>query len=385
MQKKEQSLNRLVSLTFDESPAVRKNAAKELGEIDDPAALFALFELSYDKDVGVKNAALDILEGKKARKQEEAMSFSEIFSPKNQEPEQKATENIPMTAREKVLQPITKLFERRLSKEKADRLRSKMMPAIEKMYMKSVSTPSAAENDSEKKAVQEFLTSYLEAVSDMSQSAMQAQPALSQQIPQEFGVHEELAVDLETIGTKEAVLDNCSKEIAVVESADLAEIKEENDLEKLPDTIFKKAYETMMLAGGDEEVMRSEMRRLTRNYEKEVKLAYSLAKKKFKETKLTHITKIRDNMRNVNTEELIVKEAEHKEYAKTKKSTATYTRVIVNDEEGDEGVVYLFDGRGSVLRAGMKVKIVRGQVKTFDFSHETALTIGAKGNVYIVL
>jgi hypothetical protein len=33
----------------------------------------------------------------------------------------------------------------------------------------------------------------------------------------------------------------------------------------------------------------------------------------------------------------------------------------------------------------MRIRVVKGYVKAFDFSEETALTISKKGNVYIVL
>jgi len=376
MQVKTPTLNKLVSLTFDEDPNVRKQAARSLGELDDPAALFALVELSYDKDVGVKKVAQDILDLKKKDK-EEVMSFAEIFSSKDDGEEEK-TEEEKLSKKDKVLRPITKIFEKKLGKEKAERLKSKMMPAIEKIYQKSVSSKPKTDNE-DKTAMQEFLTSYLEAVSDISDNGMAGE------VEPEFAVHEELAGELDSIGTKEKRFELVSREIAEIEAVEQIEQKQEEDLGKLPDTAFKKAYETMMTSGGDDEVMKREMKRMMRNAEKDIKLAYNLAKKKFKETKITHLTKIRDGMRNINTEDLDVREVENMEYAKTKKATDVVTRVMLNDEEGNEGIVYLFDGRGSVLKPGMKIKVVRGYVKSFDFSGETAITISKKGNVYIVL
>lgn len=368
MQAKTPSLNKLVSLTFDEDPHVRKKAAKTLGEIDDPAAIFALVELSYDKDLGVKKVAQDILE-KKKQSQEEVMSFAEIFSSREVEEE---PENIPSSKKDKVLQPITKIFEKSLGKEKAERLRSKMMPTIEKIYHQRAGREKPAEH--EKTPMQEFLTSYLEAVSDIGDGPSGEEP---------FEVHEELVGSLDSVGSEKR-LDMVSREIAEIEAAEMVEQKQEEDLEKLPDTAFKRAYETMMLSGGDDAIMKKEMKRLVRNIEKDVKLAYNLAKKKFKETKITHLTKIRNGMRNINTEDLIVKAVEHGEYAKSKKTKEAYTRVMVNDEEGNEGIIYLFEGRGFALEPGMKVRVVKGFVKSFEFSGETAITI-TKGNVYIVL
>lgn len=90
-------------------------------------------------------------------------------------------------------------------------------------------------------------------------------------------------------------------------------------------------------------------------------------------------------MRNINTDPLLVRSVENMEYQKTKKIKAIVTRILVNDDEGNEGVVYLFEDRGIALQPGMKIKVQRALAKTFKFSGETALTLGKKSNIYIVL
>jgi hypothetical protein len=384
MQSAPPSLNKLVSLSFDESPKVRREAAKSLGALDDPAALFALVELSYDKDPTVKTVAQDILDQKK-RSEKEVMSFAEMFSSGKKEEPGGVLQ--PMETKEKVLQPITMLFEKRLGKEKADRVKQKMMPAIEKIYMKTVEDREREPTEeSGRQAMQEFLTSYLEAVSDVGEMAPSRTHEKEETLPDELKVHEELADDLGEVTTKERQFEMVAREVGEIEAAEeVAEKRQDVTVQSLPDTVFKKAYEAMMLSDGDDAIMKHEMERAIKNAKHDVKLAYTLAKKRFKETDITHITKIRNGMRNVNTEDLVVKESETMEYDKSKKVKDTVTRMVVNDEEGNEGVVYLFEGRGGQVRPGQKIRIVRGCVKTFDFSGETALTISKKGNVYIVL
>jgi len=126
------NISKLVSLTFDENPEVRKDVAKKLGEIDDPAAKFALIELSFDKDTRVREAAQKCLDTKKTT-EPELMSFATIFAAPGKE-------ELPQTqadVKEKVLRPITQIFERRLGKERAEMVKSKMMPSIEKIYQKA--------------------------------------------------------------------------------------------------------------------------------------------------------------------------------------------------------------------------------------------------------
>jgi len=392
------NINKLVSLSFDENPEVRKQAAKSLGELNDPAASFALVELSFDKDPSVRVIAQQYLD-KRKQAEPELMSFANIFSTgaKKEKEQPKADEDIPTDAREKMLQPITRIFEKRLGKEKAEAVKSKMMPTIEKIYLNTVQQQGSSKKKNEesgRKAMQEFLTNYLEVISDIDQigsgqpsaepSEAVPQPEASAEVKEPIEANEPLSGELEEVG-KQNKLDKVSSEIVGVEMQESAEIKEEEEIAKLPDTFFKKAYETMMLSGGDDEIMHRELKRMLQDVEREITLAFKLAKKKFKEIKITNITKIKDGMRNINTEPLVVKSVENMQYQKTKKQSATLTRVLVNDEDGNEGVIYLFEGRGVELKPQMRMKVVRGMAKSFDFSGETALVLGKKGNVYIVL
>ncbi|MFH0884246.1 MAG: HEAT repeat domain-containing protein [Candidatus Micrarchaeota archaeon] len=401
------NINKLVSLTFDERPDVRKQAAKSLGEVNDPAAVFALVELSFDKDPSVRETAQLYLD-KKKQTEPDLMSFATIFSThdkKDNEPEE-----APADAKEKMLRPITQIFEKRLGKEKADIAKTKMMPTIEKIYLKAHQqhgSKTKKYEESGRKVMQEFLTNYLEVMSDLdrigdgpnlpfvpaAEPAKDAQPA-AQQPPQPqqpaTGIPTPpsmpvLENELEEVGRGAEPPDKLSSQAASLELQEIEEIKEHEEIEHLPDTFFKKAYETMMLSEGDEDVMKQEMNRMIEDARREIGLAFRMAKKRFKEMNVTNITKIKDGMRNINTDLLTAKTVENMEYQKTKKVKATATRVLVNDEAGNEGIIYLFDNRGALLQIGMRIKIVGGIAKTFEFSGETGLTLGKKGNVYIVL
>lgn len=389
------NINKLVSLTFDEKPEVRKRAAKSLGELSDPAAVFALVELSYDKDPSVRVVAQQYLE-KKKQTEPELMSFAKIFSSENEKAKDVSQEEVPSEVKEKMLKPITQIFEKRLGKERAEMARSKMMPTIEKIYLKAHQQYSSKKKTDEagRKVMQEFLTSYLEVMSDLDQIGSGLTQPIPQQNPVTVGPEErifatetgdEVSGELGEVG-KKTELNNVSAEIATLETSEIEELKEREEIEHLPDTFFKKAYETMMLSGGDDSVMKQEMEHMVNEARREIIQAFKMARRTFKEMKITNITKIKNGMRNINTDILIVKSVETMEYTKPKKIKAFLVRILINDETGNEGILYLFDGRGKEIKTGMRIKVVSGIAKAFDFADgETALTVGKKSNVYIVL
>ncbi|HID72988.1 TPA: hypothetical protein EYP38_03520 [Candidatus Micrarchaeota archaeon] len=234
--------------------------------------------------------------------------------------------------------------------------------------------------------MQEFLTSYLEVVSDINHNGEEEAEEPPEEAHEEIQkASEELVEEIGELGSKEHRHELISKEVQEIERDEEGEVQEEIHMEKMPDTLVKKAYETMMLSDGDDALMKKEMKRMISTAESDIKLAFNMAKKKFKETNITQITQIKDKMRNINTETLLVQGVESGEYQKSKKVKAAYTRIVVADEDGNEGLIYLFDDRGAPIRQGMRIKVVKGYARTFDFSGETALTVSKKGLLYIVL
>jgi len=350
---KRKELEKLISLTFDESPSVRKDAAIKLGQIDDPAAIFALLELSYDKDPDVSQTARKILEEKRNDDTAETFSFAELFEAGAEKPKKEAS--FALTKRKKLLEPIEKLFEKKLGKEKGERVKAKMMPAIERIY------DNVIEKKVDEKKVQSLLTSYLDAIGSIPEAEM------------------------ESMGRIEEELESIEESVEKEEEAEEELEKETKKPEGLEPSVFRYAMDVMRECDGDESVMLKEMKRLKKYMSEQVDLAFRIAKNRFRQIHITHLTDIKDGMRNINTDELFVVDVQHGEYQKTKTKKAIYTRVLVRDGEGSEGVIYLFEGRGQFVRPGMKIKVVKGVAKTFKFSGETAISVPKTGNVYIVL
>jgi hypothetical protein len=406
------TLNELVSLTFDASPQVRKQAAAELARYEDPAANFALLELTYDKDASVSTLARTLLDGKKVA-QPELMSFAEVFKQGGDEkPEEKRSveeERRAETAREKMMRPLQQLMERKLGKEKAAAMKGRMLPTLEKIYMKAFGKNGQV-NEQKGRAVQEMLTDYLDVISGAETHVISdAGEAKGQkpEIPEKGGKENngkegkepeaegppEDSTDgklgLQSVGTKELdmgragrEMEEISSELETPEAVEAQEVREEKE-EK--GSLFRLAYDTMLASEGDEDVMKKAMQNMVRNAEEEIKLAFKVAKGRHQQMNITHLTELKSEMRNVTTVPLLVKSVEQKEYQKSKKVKDNFTRLVVADDEGSEGVIYLFDNRGALVREGMRIKIEKGYAKTFAFSGETALSMTKKGSAYIIL
>ncbi|MDD5022565.1 MAG: HEAT repeat domain-containing protein [Candidatus ainarchaeum sp.] len=375
-------LQKLISMTFDEDPEVRKRTAKKLSILDDPGALFALIELSYDKDDSVRDTVKRILEKKQSQKTEDILSFSELFSYK-EDVQSPVSEEEQSDKKKRLLHPIELIFERRLG-SKSEIVKKKMMPSLEKVYLKAVSKNGPASETERKSAVQEFLTTYLDAISDINSSSETS--FIKETIKEKIECRDTIdsLEALEHVSSKSS-LDEEHINSILKEADELlpnSEEEQETFLKDAPDSIFKKAYELMMYSGGDIKLMKKEMKRMMRNAERDIKLAFRLASQKFREHKLTKITEIREKMRNIYTDDLLIISKEPIEFKKPRSSTNAL-RILVEDPQGNEGVIYLFDGRGETLSKGMKIKIEKGYAKVIN--DETALTIGSSGRVYIVV
>ena len=435
------NLHKLISLTFDEDADVRKKAAEELAKYpDDPAAVFALVELSYDKDESVRNYVLELLK-KHNKGERKMMSFADIFGnphAEEQKEENKTTDKSKeakkhhkhlKSKREKLLEPIVKMFERTLGKEKAEEVSKKLMPTIEKIYDKIQESETEHKNEeNRRRMMQAVLSEYLSAFEDVEPinpvNGEESETATSEKAESKSSLKslktsgKERQTQIEDVSKSEIEEKQEGKEEAENENEEenqASELLEEissvsggmdvNALEKdmeilsklehmeLPTetpeenykykTLFGKAYEIMLATDGDETIMKREMNRLIAEAKKDIKLAFKVARDKFRAKKIVLLPDLKDRMRNIYTDVLTIKDISVFEYGKRKKKQGM--RILVSDKDDNEGVVYLFDGRGSELKVGMHIKIEKGYVRTFDFSGETGLTIGKTGSLYVVV
>ena len=386
------TLHRLISLTFDSNPEVRKQAALKLADVDDPGAAFALLELSYDKNEEVASIAKSILE-KKSKKEPKLMSFADLFeqgSPKEEKSELEKKE----VEYKKILDPIDRIFEKTLGKERAKNFKVKILPQI----LKNMEKKEIKKQEHKKEVVQEVLLAYLEELGVEPLSSKSTTPSEIKELneikvereqykPLKDGVkakpEESSEIPIEEISSS---LENSSLiEKEIKEAKDDRYFTVEYEGEKIDfDVTIKPVFQIALntfLETENEAIMKKQLENIKKFYINQIELAFRIAKDKLKKKKLVHITKIRDGMRRIYTDLLTIVSIKKQSYMRTKKKRDVFLRIVVRDNEGDEGVIYLFDGRGAGLTPGMRIKIENGKAKYFSFSGETAIVLPKSGKI----
>ncbi|MCX6773814.1 MAG: hypothetical protein NTY68_02330 [Candidatus Micrarchaeota archaeon] len=385
MHNDQKEIAKLVSLTFDSNPHIRISAARKLSDSSDPAALLALLELANDKNKEVSKVAYEILEKTKLNKPD-MLPLTELFKGVDFSGGAAKAEAVPaidseeeIKRKERIIDPIQKAFERSIGKERADQLKPKLVELAFKHSDKSTVqnlltqllgfyTSGSKEEKKETKAVAVSPVAHIE--------QKEEQKIVPSQIVEQVGFTKEEEPESEEIG----------KEAELVNVDDMFSEEEKKVIEEGEPSIIKQAYDSMLVSEGDEKLIEHQAETMKKYLGHQVDIAFKLARRKFKEIRLTDITNIRNGMKNITTDILLVKKVEQKQYSRTKSSPREfYTRIIAVDPDGKEGVIYLFEGRGKFMAEGMNIYLEKAKSKTFKFSGETVLTVDNKrGKVHAV-
>jgi hypothetical protein len=196
----------------------------------------------------------------------------------------------------------------------------------------------------------------------------------------------------ESIGLEEAgfahvpanVVEKIGEEAEELSKDNLFTEEEKKVIEEGEPSIIKMAYDSMMISD-DEKLIEHQRDTMKKFLDHQVDVAFKLARRNFKEVKITDISNIKDGWKNISTDLLQVKKVEHREYMKSRSAEKhIYTRITAVDPEGKEGIIYLFEGRGTLMHEGMSIRLEKAKSKTFKFSGETVLTVDKRGKAYAI-
>src|SRR3989338_6745246 len=263
---KPDSIDRTVAQAFDSDPKVRLKVAEELGKIDDPRAIFALIELSSDKDEPVKSTALRSLGKFKEEEQEAIGSLEKLFAERK---EMKKPEELPQVSQ-------------------------RIMPSIEKLF----SMRSAPAQDP------------LHGVEKISSAPHQpsALPDSPRQVEQEE-IPRQNATNFPFGQKKEPALPQKSDYIAIEEDdREFASEEEEREIGEeelqVQNKYYHLAYRIATPPGMGKGELKREQNRLVSNFKKEVGMAFKMAEERAKEEGFVSFSNLKPGMKNLSFSEM---------------------------------------------------------------------------------
>ncbi len=362
-------IQKLIRLTFDEDPEVRKSTARKLAKIDDPAAVFALVELSTDKDDGVKELAKKLIAERPP--EEGAESIEEMFTkPKQTEISEK-----------KVRERIDRLF-KGVDERKAKRIKEKIVP----LFMQKILVNKRRSSES-KKAIrlseepEEKKAKQLKLVKEEMEKA-------TKQVDNVLTTYLSALDDIEPMfGEEKKIKTKQDKEKANIIEEEVEKIKEPE-----PEFIYEQSKSFLpffyfMLEKakhfGEKEIEK-ESKRILKNIEKDLKLASQMAIEKKRGKKINNIAdliKIKTTKRSINIDFLEVISIESFELKKGRRYQEVKTITL---KQGENQILAVIPKeRCDGLKIGDKLKLEKAIYKNFPEFSCFALTVTKTGKVFI--
>jgi len=317
----------LVSLTFDSDPQVRKRTAETLGKIDDPRAIFALLELSSDKEPTVQEAARAALDKFKEKKddQEAIVTIEQLL------------------AERKVAKTETP--------EATTATKQKLMPTLEKLFHHDEKSPKGAREKILTSLMEKFFTpkrqidykDSLSSIEHMHEGAREqvAQPPASKdalthdEITQIRSGHDEVKKT-----AVQAQQEQMEEELEEIYEKPQTQAAQEEIPEETEETVqtaahpseakpfyYRLAYELAKTAGTKKNVLMREQKRIIANLKKDVELAFKLAASKAEEEGSPSLSNLKPGLKHISLAPMQISSISEIQYGKK----GAYSKIILTD------------------------------------------------------
>jgi hypothetical protein len=367
--------DKLVARAFDSDPNVRLKVAQELASLDDPRAIFALIELSSDKDEAVKETAQRSLGNFKEEK-EEIVSIGKLLSERKAQPAQAA--GAPQTApqqamRANMMPAIERLFAH-YEPKKRESAKRKLLPSLQKLF------GFRPEELDPLKGIDKISQSSQQQVSQQQES--EAKPQNAANFP--FGKHEEpreaphQAEDEVELGEDDFELVGGERHTrGPVPLGQEGEIGEEP---VQPDEIYHYALHIATTPGMGKADMKREQNRLISDFKKRADLAFKLALAQAKEEGFATFSGVKPGMKKLSFSAMPIAKMADIAYGAKKKP---YVRISLWDEKKEMPVLV---PRERAMGIGMNDRICLKRVDA-DFiveTNEVVLIVGSKSELHVI-
>jgi len=339
---KPDDLDKIVAQAFDSDPAVRLKVANSLSKIDDPRAIFALIELSSDKDEAVKETAQRGL-GQRKDEQEEIVSIGKLLSERKSQPAQvptstgmpqQTTQSQP-TSRADMMPAIERLFAHYEPKRRESAKR-KLLPSLQKLFgfrpeeldpLRELDKISASQQ-----AHEIDRTSAPQRQTAHERNEEEGKPKNAENFP--FGKHEE---PFEPRHKAETLVEISEDDVELV-----SEGKEHHEAsydEEAPEPAqeaehgtmsryYALAYRIATSPGMGKSELKRESNRLINDFKREVELAFKLASEKAREEGLATFANLKPGMKNLSFNEMPISSISEIAYGQRRKP---YARIVLFD------------------------------------------------------
>ena len=308
---KPDSTDSLVAKAFDSDPKVRLKVAQDLGKIDDPRAVFALIELSSDKEEAVKVAAQKSL-GQFKEEAETIVSLEKLLAERK---EQKAQ---PQAVSQMMAPTIEKLFSH-YEPNKRESVKKKLFPSLQKLF-------GFSKQDLDPLHELEKIGSSAPAIVPPQQERNTVIPAENapnfpfgqkkEEVPQKSDM---LEID---DGECEPGASRSSDAQMEPEEDETSEEEKEHMRQVAENRLYSLAYRIATTPGMGKAELKREQNRLLANFKKEVGLAFKLAEERAAEEGLASLSNLKPGMKNLSFAEMQIVSISDTGYGAKKKPFA---------------------------------------------------------------
>ena len=321
-------VDRMVSQAFDSDPAVRMKVAQGLSRIDDPRAIFALIELSSDKDEAVKETAQRALGNFKEEK-EDIDSIGRLLSERKQPQPvaspSSATSQAPQhPPRANMMPAIERLFAH-YEPKKRESARKKLLPSLQKLFG---FRPEELDPLQELDKISGSQTAPRE-----DRQYSEAKPSAPQNAPNfPFGKHEEPREERQRAETEVDISDEDAEFVGGQEAPDRGMPEGEgedrrDDLEE-SDGIYHYALHMASTPGIGKADLKREQNRLINEFKRRTELAFRLASQQACQDGCATFSGIKPGMKNLSFAEMPISSITEMAYGPKRKP---YARIMLFD------------------------------------------------------
>ena len=391
---KPDDLDRIVAQAFDSDPAVRLRVANSLSKIDDPRAIFALIELSSDKDEAVKETAQRGL-GQRKDEQEEIVSIGKLLSERKAQPAQAPSSagtpqplsQSQQNSRANMMPALERLFAH-YEPKKRESAKRKLLPSLQKLFgFRPEELDPLRELDKisgNQQAHEMDRAGALQRQSVHERSEEEGKPRNADNFP--FGKHEE---PRELPHRAEAEVEVSEEDTEMVGEPDLPQREGQDDapdgdagnhagLEE-SDGIYHYALHIATTPGMGKVDLKREQNRLINDFRKRVELAFKLAAEQAREDGFATFSSVKPGMRNLSFSDMPISSITEIAYGPKRKP---YARIMLFDGKKELALLVPRERAGGITQND---RIAPKKVAA-DFiveKSEVVLLVSQKSNVVV--